>query len=98
MACILLSERTAMHARLPIGNLRVIAFGARNSESNSQAEFNLAPAIRLHAVDLPESSMTQIRVWVREMRCIRKVVGLNAELPLHLLSKGEILELRQVHV
>lgn len=69
-----------------------------DSESNSHAEFNLAPAIRLNIVDLPESSMTQIRVWVRKMGRISEVVSLNAELSLDLLCKGEILEKRQVHV
>jgi len=81
-----------------IGGRRPVGYVCRDSKRDSQTEFNLAPAIRLNVIDLPESSVIQIRIWVREMGRIGEVVGLNTELPLDLLRKGDIFEKRQVHV
>src|SRR5260370_32492587 len=42
--------------------------------------------------------MVQIRVWIGEVLCVGRVVGLDAELCLDLLCKREVLKESKIHV
>jgi hypothetical protein len=80
-------------------SLWLFLFGYLPLEQEPQSKLHLTFARVVESrIDYTEARLTEVAVWLLELRCVRQIVGLRPELEPHIFSDLEALEDRKVIV